>query len=103
MFAEQGTITIRTRLLEQTDERVLLRFEVEDTGIGISAENLAKLFGAFEQADSSTTREYGGTGLGLAIVKHIVQAHGGALRIESELGVGTSVRSYWPAAAPEAG
>ena len=91
-FTEKGTITIRNRLLEETDDRVLLRFEVEDMGIGIAPEQLDRLFSAFEQADSSTTREYGGTGLGLAITRHLAQLMGGDAGVASEAGKGST---FW--------
>jgi CheY-like chemotaxis protein/anti-sigma regulatory factor (Ser/Thr protein kinase) len=91
-FTETGTITIRTRLLEETDELALLRFEVEDTGIGIGPEQHERLFSAFEQADSSTTREYGGTGLGLAITKRLVQLMGGEVGVSSVPGKGST---FW--------
>ena len=91
-FTERGTITIRTRLLEETDDSVLLKFEVEDTGIGIAPEQLDRLFSAFEQADSSTTREYGGTGLGLAITKRLVQLMGGEVGVSSVAGKGST---FW--------
>ncbi|MEI7432603.1 MAG: histidine kinase dimerization/phospho-acceptor domain-containing protein, partial [Betaproteobacteria bacterium] len=63
-FTEEGTITLRAIKQHETDEDIKIRFEVEDHGIGISPEALTRLFGAFEQADNSTTRQYGGTGLG---------------------------------------
>jgi signal transduction histidine kinase/CheY-like chemotaxis protein/PAS domain-containing protein len=91
-FTEQGTITIRTRLLEEADDTKLIRFEVEDTGIGIAAHDLERLFTAFEQADGSTTREYGGTGLGLAITKRLAQRMGGDAGAVSTPGVGST---FW--------
>ncbi|MDD5297939.1 MAG: PAS domain S-box protein [Rhodocyclaceae bacterium] len=91
-FTENGAITIRTRLLEESEEQVLLRFEVEDTGIGIAPEKMARLFAAFEQADSSTTREYGGTGLGLSITKKLAQLMGGDAGATSTPGVGST---FW--------
>jgi two-component system, OmpR family, phosphate regulon sensor histidine kinase PhoR len=69
---------------------------VADTGIGVLAEDLPRLTERFYRVDKARSRELGGTGLGLAIVKHIVQAHGGWLRIESEVGKGTTVRLYLP-------
>ncbi|WP_310491388.1 response regulator [Dechloromonas sp.] len=91
-FTEQGTITIRTRVLSKEDGRVLLRFEVEDSGIGIAPTHLHRLFAAFEQADSSTTREYGGTGLGLAITSYLARLMGGEVGVSSELGQGST---FW--------
>lgn len=88
-FTETGCITLRARLMEEDGSSVLIRFEVQDTGIGISPLVLSKLFTAFEQADNSPTRKYGGTGLGLAITKKIAQLMGGEAGAESELGSGS--------------
>ncbi|NMG45890.1 PAS domain-containing protein [Aromatoleum toluvorans] len=76
-FTESGAVTVRLRQVEATDQSVEVRFEVEDTGIGIDAEILPRLFSSFEQADNSTTRKYGGTGLGLAIAKKLAGLMGG--------------------------
>jgi two-component system phosphate regulon sensor histidine kinase PhoR len=73
-------------------------FEVGDTGPGIAREHLARLTERFYRVDSGRSREAGGTGLGLAIVKHVMQRHGGEVRIESELGQGSSFRLVFPAA-----
>ena len=88
-FTQQGTITIRARQLKADDDSVLLRFEVQDTGIGIAADKLANLFQRFEQADVSTTRKYGGTGLGLVITQRLAQLMGGDAGAESEPGKGS--------------
>jgi PAS domain S-box-containing protein len=88
-FTERGQITLRTKKLAETEGAVTVRFEVEDTGIGIPAETLPKLFGAFEQADNSTTRKYGGTGLGLAITKKIAEIMGGTAGVVSSEGKGS--------------
>ena len=77
--------------------RAHLRFSVEDTGIGIAPDKLASVFEKFTQADGSITRRYGGTGLGLAIAKHIVLAHGGTIRAESELNHGSTFLFALPA------
>ena len=91
-FTEQGTITLRAKIQERVENQVLVRFEVEDTGIGIAPENQSRLFRAFEQADSSTTRRFGGTGLGLAIARRLAQLMGGDTGLESTLGVGST---FW--------
>jgi PAS domain S-box-containing protein len=91
-FTEAGSIVLRARILEERDKDVMLRFEVEDTGIGIPAEKLGKLFQAFEQVDVSTTRKYGGTGLGLAITLKLARLMGGDAGVESVEGRGSS---FW--------
>jgi len=89
-FTERGGISLTVRRLGENANQHLLRFEVRDTGIGISPEAQDKLFTAFAQADASTTRLYGGTGLGLAICKRIVDLMGGRIGVESEPGNGAS-------------
>lgn len=91
-FTNRGHITLRALPVDETDSHVLVRFEVEDTGIGVPADTLERLFAAFEQADNSTTRLYGGTGLGLAITKRLAQLMGGAAGASSTLGVGST---FW--------
>jgi len=88
-FTESGAIELRARLQREEAGRILVRFEVTDTGIGISKEQLANLFQAFEQADVSTTRKYGGTGLGLAITRRLASLMGGEAGAESEPGQGS--------------
>jgi PAS domain S-box-containing protein len=89
-FTEQGEIVLSARVNEKSDEKVTLQFSVRDTGIGMTAEEQGKLFQAFSQADTSTTRKYGGTGLGLTISKRLVNLMGGEIWIESEPGQGTT-------------
>jgi PAS domain S-box-containing protein len=88
-FTETGSIALRAQLLEARDDELLVRFEVEDTGIGLSEEQIARLFQAFEQAETSTTRNYGGTGLGLAITLRLARLMGGDAGVESRLGHGS--------------
>ena len=88
-FTEQGEITLAARLLDEEGDRIRVRFEVRDTGIGIEADKLAHLFEAFQQADDSTTRRYGGTGLGLAITRRLASLMGGEAGAESTPGQGS--------------
>ena len=88
-FTERGRITIRARPLSTAEGRTLVRFEVEDTGVGIAPENFPRLFQPFEQADVSTTRQYGGTGLGLAITRRLATLMGGETGVESTPGKGS--------------
>ncbi|MEJ2284348.1 MAG: PAS domain S-box protein, partial [Desulfobacterales bacterium] len=89
-FTEQGEIVLSARVIEKSDDKVSLQFSVRDTGIGMTAEQQNKLFQAFSQADTSTTRKYGGTGLGLTISKRLVNMMGGEIWTESESGKGTT-------------
>jgi PAS domain S-box-containing protein len=91
-FTETGGITLRVQALDENPSDVLLRIEVQDTGIGISAEDLKRLFTAFEQADGSMTRKYGGTGLGLAISKRLAKLMGGDIGVDSQPGAGST---FW--------
>ncbi len=91
-FTERGMITLAARRLAESATDVELRFEVRDTGIGIPAEHLPRLFHAFEQADNTTTRRFGGTGLGLAITSRIAGLMGGQVGVESTPGVGST---FW--------
>jgi two-component system sensor histidine kinase/response regulator len=97
-FTEQGSVTLRSRLCsagdpaEMAEDGMLVRFEVEDTGIGIAQEQLAGLFHAFEQADASTTRKYGGSGLGLVITRRLAELMGGEVGAESTPGSGST---FW--------
>ncbi len=91
-FTERGEIDILVRVQQQTAKRVVLRFSVRDTGIGLSPEQIANLFHSFQQADVSTTRKYGGTGLGLSITKVLALQMGGDVGVESEPGKGST---FW--------
>jgi two-component system sensor histidine kinase/response regulator len=89
-FTEHGEIVVSTELLIQSEEEVTLKFAVSDTGIGLTQEQVARMFQSFSQADTSTTRRYGGTGLGLAISKRLVEMMGGEIRVESNPGQGST-------------
>ncbi len=90
-FTRQGEVVLRVWVEERPlAHSARLRFEVTDTGIGIPADRVSRLFQAFSQVDASTTRKYGGTGLGLAICKQLAEAMGGEIRVESELGSGST-------------
>ena len=91
-FTESGEVTLQAFLERDSPSDVAIRFEVTDSGIGISEEVQARLFQPFAQADSSTTRKYGGTGLGLAISKQLIELMGGTVGVRSQLGQGTT---FW--------
>jgi two-component system, sensor histidine kinase and response regulator len=91
-FTDKGEIVVSVRASERTEKDVLLHFRVQDSGIGLAPEQLARLFQSFSQADASTTRRFGGTGLGLAICKRLAELMGGEVGVESELGKGST---FW--------
>jgi adenylate cyclase len=95
-FTEKGTVSLAA-WRETVDDAEWLNFRVSDTGIGMTPEQVAKLFQEFTQADSSTTRKYGGTGLGLAITDRLCRMLGGTVTVKSEPGVGTSFAVRLPA------
>ncbi len=88
-FTESGQVSISVMLESQTDAQATIRCEVRDTGIGIPADRMNRLFKTFSQVDASTTRKYGGTGLGLAISKQITEMMGGQIGVESQCGQGS--------------
>ena len=88
-FTEQGSIGLRAMLVAQQGETVELRFEVQDTGIGLNEEQQSRVFDAFEQAQNSTTRKFGGTGLGLSISRHLARMMGGDTGVTSIPGQGS--------------
>jgi len=89
-FTKSGQVSMRVSVVAKNAERVSLRFEIRDTGIGIPEDRLATLFQPFSQVDSSTTRRYGGTGLGLSIAKRLVELMGGEIGVHSRAGVGST-------------
>jgi two-component system phosphate regulon sensor histidine kinase PhoR len=95
---EGGQVLVRAVSATGTEHAGMVEISIEDSGIGIPAQDLPRLTERFFRVDKARSRELGGTGLGLAIVKHIVQAHGGSLSISSALGQGTTVRVIFPAA-----
>jgi signal transduction histidine kinase/CheY-like chemotaxis protein/HPt (histidine-containing phosphotransfer) domain-containing protein len=106
-FTDRGEVTVTIQVVERGEDSVRLKFEVRDTGIGMSAEQLQRLFQPFSQADASTSRRYGGTGLGLAISRQLVRLMGGELEVDSQPGLGSRFRfsvrfGLQPAAAAEA-
>ena len=91
-FTEKGEVLISVNVMDQSQKDARLRFSVKDTGIGLTKEQIGKLFQSFQQADTSTSRRFGGTGLGLAISKQLVNLMGGEVGVESEPGKGST---FW--------
>lgn len=92
-FTEAGEISVHIHHLSTLNDRVRLRFEVRDTGIGIAADQLERIFESFVQVDQSVTRKYGGMGLGLTIAKQLVTLMGGEIKVQSEIGRGSSFQA----------
>ena len=95
-FTERGHVTLRVRFLTWQAEAATLQIEVEDTGIGMSEEQMSQLFSEFTQADGSTTRRYGGTGLGLSITRRLIGLMDGDIQVDSRLGRGSCFRLTLP-------
>lgn len=91
-FSDAGEIKVGLHYVQEDEHSVLIRLEVSDQGIGLSAEQQARIFQAFVQADSSPTRKYGGSGLGLVISRHLAQLMGGTIGVDSQLGAGST---FW--------
>ena len=91
-FTESGEIFIRARIMSEVSRELIVRFEVEDTGIGMTEEQKGRLFKSFSQADTSVTRQYGGTGLGLVISKELAELMGGEVGVSTSLGEGST---FW--------
>jgi signal transduction histidine kinase len=89
-FTGSGTIKFASTIKREANNKSTVYFEVRDTGIGMDADQIVKIFDPFTQADSSTTRDYGGTGLGLSIVKNIIELMGGELFVDSLPGIGST-------------
>ncbi|MBN2173573.1 MAG: response regulator [Bacteroidales bacterium] len=89
-FTEKGSVTIKADLKHKTEDQVLIRFIISDTGIGIAEDKIEQVFEIFTQGDTDTTRKYGGTGLGLTICKRLVELHKGQIRVESEINKGST-------------
>lgn len=91
-FTDRGEVFVACRRLDIAADKIQLQFIVRDTGIGMTQEQTTKLFRAFSQADESTTRKHGGTGLGLSIARRLVELMGGKIWLESQVGIGTTIR-----------
>src|SRR6187200_2147595 len=88
-FTTKGKITVSVRLVKEDEQKVTIEFAVTDTGIGIPANKIEKIFENFQQASSRTSRLYGGTGLGLSIVKQLIEPQGGSIRVKSKIDEGS--------------
>jgi CheY-like chemotaxis protein len=88
-FTDHGTVRLTLDVLDEDEQRILLRISVQDTGIGIDEQHIDSIFGAFTQVDASSTRRHGGSGLGLAIVKELAELMGGEVQVRSRVGQGS--------------
>ena len=95
-FTEKGSVSVSVSSKQTADDGALVMVEIKDTGIGMSSEQIGRLFQPFSQADASTTRRFGGTGLGLTITKRLIELKGGEIEVESTLGEGTCFRIRLP-------
>lgn len=88
-FTAKGQVVVRAKCIDHKSEKAKVRFSIEDTGVGLTPEQIAKLFQPFQQADGSTSRKFGGTGLGLSICKKLVELMGGEIGVDSQYGQGS--------------
>ncbi len=95
-FTESGSVKLVLSSKKTSEQEVLLTIRIEDTGIGMNEETMSRIFNEFEQAEVSTSRNFGGTGLGLSITRKLVEMHGGTINLTSESGVGTSILIEMP-------
>lgn len=93
-FTERGEIVLGATIISKNEETCKIRFTVSDTGIGMSADTLSRVFQPFSQADSSSTRRYAGAGLGLPLTKRLVESMGSELKVSSAVGAGTTFTWY---------
>ena len=95
-FTNKGHVILDVKAKDNNDNKILIDFEIEDSGIGISKEKQELIFESFIQADSNTTRKYGGSGLGLRIAKQLIELQDGYISVESEVGQGSTFRFSLP-------
>lgn len=89
-FTKKGSVTLKTSIITETTTDIIIHFSIEDTGRGIAKETIEKIFLAYEQTELNDSRVYGGSGLGLSIVKHLVESMKGEIKVESEIGIGST-------------
>lgn len=100
-FTERGSVSVRVSLISQSDKRASIKFEIQDSGIGMTEEQINKIFNAFTQADASTARQFGGTGLGLIISRALVEAMHGEIRVNSHEGRGSTFSFHIQVSTPD--